>query len=43
MGKFNSQTLPEPLLNLVSDEAADEDFVSFEKQTTVIINILTEL
>jgi superfamily I DNA and/or RNA helicase len=37
MGKFNSQTLPEPLLNLVSDEAADEDFVSFEKQTKELL------
>ena len=33
MGKFNSQNLPEPLLNLVSEDANHDDFEDFEKQT----------
>lgn len=33
MGKFNSQNLPEPLMNIISEDNNDDDFDSFEKQT----------
>lgn len=33
MGKFDSQNLPAPLLDLVSEDAGDDEFDSFEKQT----------